>query len=374
MNRTEIRDTPSAHTRAERIAILRTTDPDALEIIRRTAEAVLFTHCGKNVYFRGLIEFSNLCRQDCYYCGIRRSNHNINRYELSFDSILEAARRCAALGYGSLVLQSGERQDESFLSRVVEMVRRIKEETRSSQQPYGLGITLCIGEQKPETYQRFWEAGAHRYLLRIETSNPWLFSKIHPPDQTIQTRIACLNALREIGFQVGTGVMIGLPGQTLEDLADDIEFFQEHDIDMIGMGPYIPHEGTPLGHESCPDGETRLRLSLLMIAATRLALKNINIASTTALQVLHPFGREKGLQFGANVMMPQLTPLEFRRDYLLYPGKPCRDESFTQCYSCLETQIQTIRRTLGYHQWGDSRHAQQRHEKSLLERNRNVPS
>lgn len=374
MNSRGILATLSAGTRAERIAILRTTDSDAVESIRCAAEEVLFANCGKNVFFRGLIEFSNRCRQDCNYCGIRRSNKNVHRYEISSDSILEAARDCARLGYGSLVLQSGERQGEPFLSYVVDTVRRIKEETRSPQLPDGLGITLCVGEQNPDTYQRFWEAGAHRYLLRIETSNPLLFSKIHPPDQTLQTRIACLNSLREIGFQVGTGVMIGLPGQTVEDLADDIEFFHEYDIDMIGMGPYIPHEGTPLGRESCPDGETRLRLSLLTIAVARLALNDVNIAATTALQTLHPFGREKGLQFGANIMMPQLTPLEFRRDYLLYPGKPCLEESASQCYSCLETRIRAIQRTIGYHQWGDSKHAQQRLEKSSFERNGNVPS
>lgn len=346
----------------DRLAILSATDTEEIETIRQAAEKTLLHYCGNEVYYRGLIEFSNICHCDCYYCGIRQSNRAIHRYEMDTEQVLEAARWCAERGYGSLVLQSGERTAPAVIDRIVETVRRIKQETRSDKQPQGLGITLCVGEQSSETYCRFFEAGAHRYLLRIETSNPALFAKIHPPGQTLETRIACLRSLQRIGFQVGTGVMIGLPGQTVDDLARDVEFFRDFDIDMIGMGPYIPHGDTPLGRESCPDAETRLRLALLMIAAARLTLKDVNIASTTALQALDPLGREKGLQFGANVIMPQITPVAVRRDYLLYPGKPCLDESASACSSCLETRIRGIERTVGYGKWGDSRHALKRLE------------
>lgn len=339
------------------LEILNATDPDRIESIRQAAETETFNSCGREVYYRGLIEYSNFCCQDCYYCGIRKSNHNVERYELSYEQVIEIAHWCSKQRYGSLVLQSGERTDESFISGIVTLIRSIKKQTQTEEQPQGLGITLSIGEQTPETYTRFFEAGAHRYLLRIETSNPNLFAKIHPPSQSIYSRIECLRTLKEIGFQVGTGVMIGLPGQTIDDLADDILFFRDQDIDMIGMGPFIPHSMTPLGQEPCPDISTRLRLSLLMIAATRLTLKDVNIASTTALQTLDPFGREKGLRFGANVIMPQMTPVEVRRNYLLYPGKPCLDESAMACSSCLEARIRSTSRTIGYGEWGDSKHA-----------------
>jgi biotin synthase len=219
---------------------------------------------------------------------------------------------------------------------------------------------LCIGQQSFDTYQRLYDAGAHRYLLRIETTNPELFAKIHPPEQTFESRVECLETLRDIGYQVGTGVMIGLPGQTLDHLANDIQFFKDHDIDMIGMGPFIPHDATPMGELPCPDVTDRVRLALLMIAATRLKLRDVNIASTTALQALDPIGREKGLQFGANVIMPQVTPQDVRKDYQLYPGKPCLEENATQCRSCLELRISSVGRVVGYHQWGDSVHAKKR--------------
>jgi biotin synthase len=263
------------------------------------------------------------------------------------------------------VIQSGERSDRKFIDLTLEAVRRIKRETRSVSQPEGLGITLCIGQQSRETYRRLFEAGAHRYLLRIETTNPDLFARIHPKDQTLESRLECLGLLRDIGYQVGTGVMIGLPGQTLDDLAGDILFFADHDIDMIGMGPFILDPATPLGGESCPGIAERIRLSLLMIAATRLKLRDVNIASTTALQTLNPIGRETGLQFGANVIMPQVTPPEVRKDYQLYPGKPCLDENALECQSCLGMRIAFAGRTIGYNAWGDSAHARRRQSRAM---------
>ena len=278
--------------KSDLIKILTTTECTALEEIRRLAEQTLLNLCGKKVYYRGLIEFSNICDNDCFYCGIRRSNANVKRYMLSKEKIVEAALWCAGQGYGSVVLQSGERKDGQFVAFVEDVVRTIKEKSKSERMPRGLGITLSVGEQSVETYKRFYAAGAHRYLLRIETSNPKLYAAIHPANQDFHTRVKALSDLKKAGFQVGTGVMIGLPGQTEEDLADDLLFFQEMDVDMIGMGPYIVHGDTPMAAWSNASDRTpkeRFDLALRMIAATRL------------------------LRWGANIIMPQVTPLEVRR-------------------------------------------------------------
>ncbi len=338
------------------IAILGATSDDKIEAVRSAAQNVLLENCGNKVYFRGLIEFSNICRCNCYYCGIRKSNQNVMRYEVNTEDVLDVARWCVNQGYGSMVIQSGERRSERFISKITEILKLIKQETTCEELPQGLGITLSVGEQTPETYKRFFDAGAHRYLLRIETTNPDLFAKLHPPEQTPETRIACLRSLREIGYQVGTGVMIGLPEQTLEDLADDILFFKREDIDMIGMGPFIPNEETPLGQAPCSTAQERVRLALLMIAATRLVLKDVNIASTTALQALDPEGREKGLSFGANIMMPLMTPQNVREKYLLYPGKPGLQQDSSAVHADLEKRIKSIGREIGYNIWGDSPH------------------
>jgi len=349
--------------RDDLVAILGARDVKDIDIIRRAAESVLLEQCGPDVYLRGLVESSNACARDCLYCGIRKSNKDVHRYTLSVDSILECARLCSQLGYGSMVIQSGERADKKFIDMTMKALQRIKTETRTAAQPDGLGITLCIGQQSRETFQRLYDAGAHRYLLRIETTNPALFAKIHPGDQTFEARMESLGLLRKIGYQVGTGVMIGLPGQTAEDLANDILFFKANDIDMIGMGPFIPHPDTPLGHEPCPDARERMRLSLLMIAATRICLRDVNIAATTALQALDPMGREKGLQFGANIIMPLVTPEDVRKDYQLYPGKPCLEENARECQSCLGMRIEFAGRKIGINAWGDSAHAARRKAK-----------
>jgi biotin synthase len=349
-----------AFTRDERVAALSATDPAKIEAVRRAAHETLLNTCGPGVYYRGLIEYSNICASDCLYCGIRRSNRKVRRYELDVEDLLKAAVWCAEQGYGSAVIQSGERRDGNFIDTVVEAVREIKKRTIGDSLPDGLGITLCVGEQSKETYERFFEAGAHRYLLRIETSNPNLFANIHPPGQSFEARLACLRTLREVGYQVGTGVMIGLPGQTVSDLADDVAFFVKEDIDMIGMGPFIPHEDTPLYGAPCPDEAERMRLSLLMIAMLRLSMPDINIAATTALHALDPIGREKGLLFGANVIMPLLTPADVSSDYLLYPGKPSLDETAAQSRRLLEERITDAGRWIGHNRWGDSPRALKR--------------
>lgn len=347
-------------SRQDLVKILGASQPEDIEAVRAEAERVLLANCGDGVFLRGLVEASNACACDCLYCGIRKSNRSVHRYTLDVDDIMACARQCAEFGYGSMVIQSGERADKKFLDTVEDAVKRIRDETRTDKQPDGLGVTLCIGQQTYETYQRMFAAGAHRYLLRIESTNPDLFAKIHPADQSFESRVECLRMLRDIGYQVGTGVMIGLPGQTLDDLAGDILFFEQYDIDMIGMGPFIPHPDTPLAGEPCPDVPDRIRLALLMIAATRLKLKDVNIASTTALQALDPVGREKGLKFGANIIMPQMSPTDVRQDYQLYPGKPCLDENATECQSCLNMRIEFAGRKIGLYAWGDSRHAAKR--------------
>ncbi|NLB59932.1 MAG: [FeFe] hydrogenase H-cluster radical SAM maturase HydE, partial [Lentisphaerae bacterium] len=345
---------PGSLTRADLQAILAARTPAEIENVRRQAHAVLLEHCGPEVYYRGLIELSNDCSRDCLYCGIRRSNRELKRYRLSEAELVEAGRWCADQGYGSVVLQAGEQHRPSFIREIAASVRRIKLATIRPTLPEGLGITLCLGEQTRAAYKLLRAAGAHRYLLRIETSNPDLFARLHPREQRWTTRLQCLRWLRAAGFQVGSGVMIGLPGQSIADLAGDIEFFMAEDIDMIGMGPYIPHAGTPLGQAATLSAPERLRLSLLMIAATRLALPDINIAATTALQVLDAEGREKGLHFGANVLMPLLTPGAHRGDYLLYPGKPLQDETALAWRAAFEARLLALGRRIGRDQWGDA--------------------
>ena len=339
--------------------LLSLTGPADVELLRSRAHELVLKHCGSHVFFRGLIEFSNICVSDCNYCGIRKSNEAVDRYMLSKDDILESARFCAEVGYGSAVLQSGERSDEAFVAFIEDIVRSIKKETVSSTLPGGLGITLCVGEQTEDVYRRFYNAGAHRYLLRIETTSPTLFAKIHPPQQSLANRMDCLDRLRRVGFQVGTGVMIGLPEQTIEDLANDIQFFKRTSIDMIGMGPYIVHHQTPMAHydrDIAARKDAVFLLALKMIAVTRIVCKDVNIAATTALQAMQYDGREQGLCFGANIVMPQTTPVDVRNNYLLYEGKPCLDENASQCKSCLERRIRSVGREIGTNEWGDSQH------------------
>lgn len=287
----------------------------------RKAREVRDRTIGPWVYLRGLVELSNRCAKDCLYCGIRASNGRTQRYELSDEQVLQAAEYAWKAGYGSVVIQAGERTDRAFTGRIVQLIRQIKELSDGA-----LGITLSLGEQNRETYQRWFEAGAHRYLLRIESSSPSLYTEIHPAGYSFEKRLECLHVLRQEGYQVGTGVMIGIPGQTLENLADDLLFLKRMDIDMCGMGPYIEHPDTPLGGvPSAFSRPERFRLGLRMIALLRLLMPDINIASTTALHALNPKGRELGIEAGANVMMPNLTPTVMRDKYQLYDDKPLND-------------------------------------------------
>ncbi len=316
---------------------------------------------GPKVYFRGLVEFSNICSKDCFYCGIRRSNEKVLRYNATDDEILESCRFAWENRFASVVLQSGELSSPAFVKRVDHLLKKIKQLSNNE-----LGITLSCGEQTRETYRRWFESGAHRYLLRIEASNRELYAKIHPgtPEHSFEKRVEALHFLRESGYQVGTGVMIGLPFQTVDDLAGDLLFFREMDIDMCGMGPYIEHEHTPLYpyRHLLQSKQERFELALSMIAALRLLMPDINIAAATALQAIDPAGREKALTVGANVIMPNLTPCRYRKDYLLYEDKPCLDEDAELCRNCLEARIELAGSEIGYGEWGDSRHFFKRRE------------
>lgn len=331
---------------------------------------MLFTHAakvkaayvGNKVYFRGLIELSNICKKNCLYCGIRHDNLSIHRYNLSDQEIFDAAQYAADNNYGSLVLQSGELSTISFTKRIEKLLTGIHKTTGAK-----LRITLSCGEQEAAIYRRWFNAGAHRYLLRIEASNPELYEKLHPYDHSWKNRLECLNTLQKIGFQVGTGVMIGLPFQRVEDLADDLLFMKKFDIDMIGMGPYLEHEQTPLYalRGLLLPKEERFQLTLKMIALLRILMKDVNIAATTAMQVIDKIGREKAILAGANVVMPNITPGKYRDDYLLYQNKPCTDENPDDCATCLEARIAVTGNSIAYGEWGDSRHYAVRSKKEL---------
>lgn len=338
----------------ETLLSLRT--PEDVEKLRARANEVLGEYVGDSVYYRGIVEFSNICALDCHYCGIRKSNKQVERYSLDRDTVVSSALWCAGQGYGSVVLQSGERRDPAFIDYVEDLICEIKRITVSDKLPEGVGITLSVGEQSLETYRRFFAAGAHRYLLRIETTDEALYQSLHPASQKLEERKLCLGFLKEAGFQVGSGVMIGSPGQTTAMLARDILFFKEQDIDMIGMGPYLVHNQSPMASKGQMEKSELLQLSLNMIAVCRIVLKDVNIAATTALQAVVSDGRERGLSYGANVTMPNITPTEVRSSYKLYEGKPCMDEGRQECRSCLLGRVRSIGRDVAFDQWGDSKH------------------
>jgi len=325
----------------------------------RTASEIKNKHVGNIVYLRGLIEFSNICSKNCYYCGIRKSNKKVQRFNLTDEEIISAANFAFQHNYGSIVLQSGEIQSNNISKRIESLIKEIKKISDNK-----LGITLSCGEQSEDTYKRWFEAGAHRYLLRIETSNKELYNKIHPSDSlhSFENRIECIQLLKKSGYQIGTGVMIGLPFQTIENLADDLLFMKNIDIDMCGMGPFLIHNDTPFA-EYCdtllPVNE-RFELTLKMIALLRIIMPNINIASTTALQAIDKIGREKAIQVGANILMPNITPSIYRNNYKLYENKPCTDENAVDCSSCIEIRMKLVDAEIAYGKWGDSLHFKQK--------------
>lgn len=285
---------------------------------------------GDKVYLRGLIEFSNICRQDCRYCGIRASNAKVERYRLTPEEILACCDQGHKLGYQTFVLQSAE--DLWYTEEIlVALINEIKKRYP------GVAITLSIGERSTETYQRFFAAGADRFLMRHETASQELYEKLHPT-MYFEDRRSCLSALKDLGYQVGAGFMVGLPGQTSADLADDLRYLKGFQPDMIGIGPFIPHSQTPLGAEKCGTIED----TLVMVALARLLIPESLMPATTALGTLHPQGRELALKAGANVVMPIITPASVRKQYALYENKICGDDHPEDCRYCIERRIQSV--------------------------------
>jgi biotin synthase len=313
------------------LRLITTEDPAEEEALFAAAREVRARAYGQDVYFRGLIEFTNYCKNNCYYCGIRKGNPRTERYRLSLEQILNCCRMGDILGYRTFVLQGGE--DSWYTDdRVEEIVAAIRREYP------GHAITLSIGERSRESYERFFRAGANRYLLRHETANDDHYRKLHPETMSLAERKQCLFTLKEIGYQVGAGFMVGTPFQTPENLLEDLRFLQELSPHMVGIGPFIPQADTPFG--DYPQGS--LRQTLRMVALSRLLLPKALIPATTALGTISATGREKGLMAGANVVMPNLSPKAVRKLYALYDNKICTGDEAAECRLCMEGRIRNF--------------------------------
>lgn len=320
-------------TKEEFIELIERAESDAAVRQRLTDEAVRLRkeYYGLDVYTRGLIEFTNYCRNDCYYCGIRRSNKNAARYRLTKEEILNCCEEGYRLGFRTFVLQGGE---DMFYTdeRIADIVRAIRAGYPDC------AITLSIGERSYESYRLFKEAGADRYLLRHETASETLYRSLHPAGMSLAERKQCLYNLRELGYQVGAGFMVGSPGQTLSDLAEDLVFLKELNPHMVGIGPFIPHHDTRYAAE--PAGS--VERTLLLLSIIRILLPKVLLPATTALGTMHPLGRERGLAAGANVVMPNLSPVKHRKQYELYDNKICTGEEAAECRGCLTRRVQSV--------------------------------
>ena len=313
---------------SEILRIIETQDSEEIELLFARARKVREEHYGRGVYFRGLIEFTNYCKNDCYYCGIRRSNKNIERYRLSPDDILGCCREGDKLGFKTFVLQGGE--DPFFTTeRVTEIISAIRQEFPEH------AITLSIGERPAADYEIFFRAGANRYLLRHETASQDHYAKLHPPAMSLDERKQCLRNLKKIGYQAGAGFMVGTPHQTPECLLQDIRFLEELQPQMVGIGPFIPQKDTPFA--DYPPGN--IGICLKMLAISRLILPKALIPATTAMGTIAPNGRELALNSGANVVMPNLTPTAMRKLYLLYDDKICIGDDAVKCRFCMDGRI-----------------------------------
>ena len=326
-------------SRADLIPLLRSTGADLAALYAR-ADAMRRERCGDAVPIRSIVEFSNVCANDCLYCGIRASNPVPARYRMSPDEILASVRQIAASGAaGTVVLQGGETPGPAD-DEIAALLRRIKTEVP------GLAITLSVGNRPRDIYARWRDAGMDRYLLRFETSDADLFAKLHP-DCTLAERLDCLRDLKSLGVQTGGGFMIGLPGETVETLADNILLCREFDFDMIGIGPYIPNPDTPLADQPnayADDPDMFFRA----LAVLRLANPDAHIPATTAFDALFPDGRDLALRRGANVFMPNATPGPLRKNYQLYPGKPCIDEDAADCALCVQARLRALGRPVAH--------------------------
>lgn len=315
----------------EYVYLLNNFTAEISEYLFEKARDISKRYFDNKIFIRGLIEFTNYCRNDCLYCGIRRSNKNAQRYRLSKQSILDCCKKGYELGFRTFVLQGGEdfKYSSEDMADIISSIRKGFPDC---------AITLSLGERSLEEYLKFYNSGADRYLLRHETANPVHYEKIHTKNQSLQRRKQCLCNLKQIGYQVGTGFMVGSPYQTNEDLAEDLLFINELKPAMVGIGPFIPHKDTPF--KNYPPGT--LELTLFLIGILRLMLPNGLIPSTTALGTIDPKGRELGILAGANVVMPNLSPVDVRKKYLLYDNKICTGEEAAECRMCLQNRIKSI--------------------------------
>lgn len=318
-------------SRDEWIRLIQNRTADDADYLFERAQAVRTRHYGRSVYIRGLIEFTNYCKNDCFYCGIRKSNRNANRYRLTKEQILSCCEMGYALGFRTFVLQGGE--DGSFTDdRLTDIISSIR--TRWSD----CAITLSIGERSYESYKQLYDAGANRFLLRHETYDDTHYGKLHPPALSAARRKQCLFDLKKIGYQVGTGFMVGSPYQTFENLADDMLFLKELNPQMVGIGPFIPHHDTPFADQKAGSAD----LTLFLLGLIRLLLPKVLLPATTALGTIDSDGREKGILAGANVIMPNLSPLQVREKYLLYDSKLCTGDEAAESLRSLKQRIQNI--------------------------------
>ena len=318
-------------TRGEFITLIKDRDEENASYLASLAREEAVKIYGNGVFPRGLVEFTNYCKNNCYYCGIQGSNQHANRYRLSKDEILSACENGYQLGYRSFVLQGGEDphySDDVMVPIVSEIRKRYQD----------CAITLSLGERSKESYQKLYDAGADRYLLRHEAATPELYQKLHPESLSLENRIQCLWNLKEIGYAVGTGFMVGAPYQTVENLVDDLLFIQKLDPQMIGIGPFVPHHDTKF--KDYPSGTVELTTYLTSIL--RLMNPHLLLPATTALGTIDPRGREKGILAGANVVMPNLSPVAVRKDYSLYDNKICTGEEAAECAGCLGRRLASI--------------------------------
>ena len=312
--------------------LLEHRDRESMEIAAGYAKAFQNQYYGNQVYIRGLVEFTNYCRNNCLYCGIRRDNQNCQRYRLNKQEIVDCANDGYDMGFRTIVLQGGEdfAYSDDDICDIIRSIRSAHED---------LVVTLSIGERSRESYRRYYDAGARRYLLRHETASPELYAKLHPAELSWEHRMNCLKDLKEIGYQVGAGFMVESPGQTMRDLAMDLKFVEEFKPDMCGIGPFITHQDTPFSNE--PSGT--LETTLFCLSLIRMIYPMVLLPATTALGTIHPRGREMGIMAGANVVMPNLSPASVRKKYALYDNKICTGEEAAECLECLKRRMERIR-------------------------------
>lgn len=314
-------------SKEELLYLLNNLDDESKEYLTNKAHETRMAHYGDKVFLRGLIEFTNYCKNNCIYCGIQAANKNAQRYRLTLEDILQCCSVGYTLGYRTFVLQGGE--DPYFTDdRMVEIIHSIKDKYPEC------AITLSIGEKPYESYKKYFDAGADRYLLRHETASKRLYKSLHP-NMSFENRIRCLYNLKEIGFQVGAGFMVGLPNQSNEDIVEDLMFLKKLQPHMVGIGPFIPHKDTILSKEKAGS----LEATVTLLSIIRLLLPSVLLPATTALGSIHPLGREKGIKAGANVVMPNLSPTNVRAKYTLYDGKICIGDEAAECRRCIENRI-----------------------------------